>query len=166
MLTLVAAALLTGCSGAGLGGSSTNATATPTGGDEYQQVHFYYDFEDILIPQELELDRDSSYVLETQQFKTGILVFNGSVDHISLVDFFITNMAKDNWRKYSSLKAEKSILTFEKPNKSCIITVYDESFTNTRVDIHVVESRLGSGESAPPQENLGPQPFMEEPLPQ
>ncbi len=121
------------------------AMPAPPGGqsntEAYEELNYYYDFDDVLVPKELKLDAGDSFVFETPQFKTGILKFNGRVDSFSLVDYFNTNLAKDGWKKHSSYKAKKSILVYEKPNKSCFISVLDESFSNTKVEVLVVEMK-------------------------
>ena len=111
------------------------------GGQEYEQLDTYFEFDDVLVPRELEYAQDESFFFETPRHRVGNLVFDGRVDNFSLVDFFIANMTKDGWNKLASYKAKKSTLIFEKPGKSCKISVLDESFTNTRVEILVVESR-------------------------
>lgn len=127
---------------AGETGAAMAAPASQQSSPEaYEELNYYYDFEDVLVPKELKLDAGDSFVFETPQFKTGILKFNGRVDSFSLVDYFNTNLAKDGWNKHSSYKAKKSILVYEKPNKSCFISVLDESFSNTKVEILVVEMK-------------------------
>jgi len=130
---------------AGLQSKGNPVTSGPDvdadGARQYEELNFYYDFEDVLVPRELKLDPNDSFVFETPQFKTGILKFNGRVDSFSLVDYFNTNLAKDGWKKHSSYKAKKSILVYDKQGKSCFISVLDESFSNTRVEILVVEMK-------------------------
>ena len=96
----------------------------------------YYDFDDVLIPPELKLDTQKSMVVGTSTFSGGVLVFNGYVDPASLIDFFLKNMAKDNWQLKGSIKYRHTVLTFEKPNKGCVITVGEQTF-NTPVEIWV-----------------------------
>ncbi|HEC99413.1 MAG TPA: hypothetical protein ENN18_03405 [Proteobacteria bacterium] len=96
----------------------------------------YYDFDDVLIPPELKLDTQKSMVVSTSTFSGGVLVFNGYVDQASLIDFFLKNMAKDNWQLKGSIKYRHTVLTFEKPNKGCVITIGEKAF-NTPVEIWV-----------------------------
>ena len=96
----------------------------------------YYDFDDVLIPPELKLDTQKSMVVSTSTFSGGVLVFNGYVDQASLIDFFLKNMAKDNWQLKGSIKYRHTVLTFEKPNKGCVITVGEQTF-NTPVEIWI-----------------------------
>ncbi len=144
-------AMLVSCESLRMGSSSSAppSGAAPENGDQvYEEVNYYYDFDDVLVPKELEYDDAKSYIFETLQFRTGKLMFEGKVDALSVVDFFLNNMAKDNWRKNSSMKAGTSIIIFEKPNKSCLIKVTDVSSRTTEVEILVVELKQKRNEPA------------------
>ncbi len=104
----------------------------------------YYDFGDVLIPEELTLDKKKSFVYRTENFITGILAFSGRVDVDSLIEFFTNNMVKDNWQLVSVFKSPKSIMFFSKKNRSCIINIMDKPFS-TEVEIWVAPI-LGSTE--------------------
>ncbi|EMG38489.1 hypothetical protein PCS_00787 [Desulfocurvibacter africanus PCS] len=135
--------LATSCAGMRSTGSTGGSEIPPPeqSPDTYQSTHHYYDFDDVLVPKDLKLDVDGSFVFETPQFKTGNLTFNGRVESFSVVDFFNSNLTKDGWRKHSSYKGKKSILVYEKPGKSCYISVLDESFSNTKVEVLVIEMK-------------------------
>ena len=106
----------------------------------------YYDFGDVLIPPELKLDTQKSMVVSTSTFSGGVLVLNGYVDQASLIDFFLKNMAKDNWQLKGSIKYRHTVLTFEKPNKGCVITIGENAF-NTPVEIWIgILHEPGSGQ--------------------
>ena len=96
----------------------------------------YYDFDDVLVPSELKVDRKRSFVYHTDEFTAGVLVLTGRVELNSLIGFFETNMAKDNWRLLSSFKSPRTILFFTKANRSCIINITEERFS-TQVEIWV-----------------------------
>ena len=53
-------------------------------GDE-GPVPVYYDFDDVLVPSELKIDRKASFVYATPNFASGVLVMDGYVDADSLV---------------------------------------------------------------------------------
>ena len=96
----------------------------------------YYDFVDILIPAELSLVKKSSFVYSTPSFSAGVLVFEGYVQGESLVNFFTTNMPKDGWTLKSSFRYRRVILSFEKEERSCLISVTEYPM-KTRVEIWV-----------------------------
>ena len=99
-------------------------------------VPIYYDFVDVLIPAELSLDKKNSFVYSTPSFSAGVLVFEGYVQGDSLVNFFTTNMAKDGWTLKSSFRYRRVILSFEKEERSCLISVAEYPM-KTRVEIWV-----------------------------
>lgn len=113
--------------------SSSSARTAASG----QPLHNYYDFEDVLVPKGMEIEPDESVFFETPQFKAGVLVFSGRVDPVSLFDFFVINMPKDNWSLRSYFKYTKNILVFEKPQKDCIISIVEHT-TTTSLQVWVI----------------------------
>ena len=103
----------------------------------------YYDFVDILIPAELSLVKKSSFVYSTPSFSAGVLVFEGYVQGESLVNFFTTNMPKDGWTLKSSFRYRRVILSFEKEQRSCLVSVAEFPL-KTRVEIWVAPQMAAS----------------------
>ena len=114
---------------AGSGGQDTGSAVqtAPPG----QSPDSYYDFEDILLPKEMKLVPSSSLLFETPQIKAGVICFEGRVDPVSLFDFFVENMPKDNWQLRSYFKYGRYILVFEKPDKDCIININEKTLTTS-----------------------------------
>jgi len=101
---------------------------------EEEPTSQYYDFSDVLIPSDLKLDRKASSVISTPGFSAGVIVMNGRVEVDSLINFFQTNMAKDNWRTVCSFKSGKSLMLFHKENRWCVISIMENNFTtNTEI---------------------------------
>jgi hypothetical protein len=96
----------------------------------------YYDFEDILVPKEMKLVPKSSLLFETPQIKAGVILFEGRVEPVSLFDYFMANMPKDNWQLRSYFKYGRYIMVFEKNDKDCIISI-NEKAINTELEIWV-----------------------------
>ncbi|MBU1002484.1 MAG: hypothetical protein KKE73_08165 [Proteobacteria bacterium] len=155
-LAIVSLLALGGCDsalqnrGEGAPAKSTQSMSKPMG--------TYQEFDDVLIPNEMELDQKASFVFETPQFKTGIVTYKGRVDAVSLANFFEKELPKDNWRLRSKMKYNRTIMVFEKPDRDCVVNIIDETF-NTVVEI-MVAPRQDSGStpqemrSAPMEENL------------
>jgi hypothetical protein len=95
-----------------------------------------YDFKDILVPAELSLNRKKSLVYSTPSFAAGVLVFEGYVNGDSLVTFFTKNMADKGWTLKSSFRYGRTILNFEKGERSCLINIAESSLS-TQVEIWV-----------------------------
>ena len=77
---------------------------------EKKSVSLYYDFQDVLVPGELKVDKKGSFVYRTSGFSAGVLVLTGRVELGSLIAFFENNMAKDNWRPLSSFKFPRATI--------------------------------------------------------
>jgi len=106
-------------------------TEAPPGAEsavEKGPTPLYYDFGDVLVPSELEVDKDGSFVFRTPGFSAGVLSLKGRVEINSLIDFFNSNMAKDNWRLVSSFKSRRTIMLFHKENRWCVINITEKEF--------------------------------------
>lgn len=124
------------------GTKSTGTTTDPNGEQiAHQEPNIYYDFDDILVPNVMTYEEDESYKLDNAKFTTSIMRFTGRVEVMELVNFFVNNMAKDNWSMTSNNKTGKlSVLTFEKYNKSAVIQVNDE-FAKATATIIAIENK-------------------------
>jgi hypothetical protein len=96
----------------------------------------YYDFEDILIPSELSLDKKNSLIYTTGRLKAGILVLGGRVEPASLASFFQNNMQKDGWSLLSSFKYRQYLLVFLKEDRVCVIMITEKTFS-TAAEVRV-----------------------------
>lgn len=98
----------------------------------------YYQFEDVLVPDELSFDASKSFIYETPRFKAGILYFSKwRLEGESLVDFFNYHMEKDNWKMVNSYRGKETVLNFSKPDKSCSIKITVNWLSTTYVEIRV-----------------------------
>ena len=106
---------------------------------QYQEPDYYLDFDDIMIPKEISYVNDESYKLDNAKFRAAIMKFKGRVEILELVQYFLNNMSKDNWKLISNNKAASvHVLNFEKFNKSCVIQI-DDSFATSTTTIFAVE---------------------------
>lgn len=133
--------LVAGCASTG------SKTAGGEAGEEMEKgpAPTYYDFGDVLIPTELSVDKKSSFVFKATNFSAGVLSLKGRVESDSLIRFFTTNMAKDNWRQVASFKSPRSVIMFQKDNRWCMINITDKSFS-TYVEIWVAPTIGGFAE--------------------
>ncbi|MBU1163701.1 MAG: hypothetical protein KKA75_06075 [Proteobacteria bacterium] len=99
----------------------------------------YCDFGDVLVPSELKVDKELTFIFETSGFKAGVNAYKGRVKVDSLIEFFKSSMTRDNWRLLGTFKSSPlSIMLFQKENRSCMIKIIEEF--NTHVEIWVAPS--------------------------
>lgn len=116
--------------------SSMEGGATTKTGEALTGV--YHDFDDILVPKELQVNRKMSSVFETSTISAGVLSLGGPLKIDELIGFFMANMAKDNWVFVSMFKGPRSILQFEKGNRWCVMTLMDRRYAyKAQVEIWV-----------------------------
>ena len=126
--------IIAGC--AGLKSHRGSSTSHDSSGKDKEPSPLYYDFGDVLLPPELKLDTESSFVFKTPGLAAGVLSLRGNVEMDSLIAFFENNMSNDNWRPVSSFKSPRTILMFQKDNRWCVINITDKGFS-THVEIWV-----------------------------
>ncbi|MFW6055622.1 MAG: hypothetical protein ACOC9D_06915 [Thermodesulfobacteriota bacterium] len=93
-----------------------------------QDDNAYFDFDDILIPSDLTLDRNSSIMFQTSRIKAGKLEFHGRVDPVSLFNFFIVNLPKDNWSIKGQFKYGHFLIIAEKADKFTVLKITEGNF--------------------------------------
>ena len=131
-----------GCAGSKVKGGESSPSAAKDKGP----VPLYYDFGDVLVPSELKVDNDSSFVFRTPGFSAGVLALKGRVEINSLIDFFYNNMSKDNWKLVSYFKSRRTIMLFNKENRWCVINITEGDFTTyTEIWVSPTTMETGSG---------------------
>lgn len=113
--------------------AQTGGTAsTPTSAQSLS-----YGFPDIPVPRELDLQPDDSYVYQEGKIKAGVITLKGRVEIGSLITFFQTAMPRQGWTSKGGFRYRRSVLAFEKPGKTCVISMYETLFY-TYVEIYVI----------------------------
>lgn len=142
-LVLGAAIVASGCSL-----TQTSESTSPAGGvaPPPAPMDNYYDFNDVAVPQEMNLQLSDSFILETPTARTGVMTFTGKVDAASLRNYYANVMVKDGWTMKSAIKSNKSILLFEKPGKYAVIIITDGTL-RTRLEIWVTPEAGSIGEA-------------------
>ena len=80
-------------------------------------------YNDIEIPFEMKVDENKA--IRTRSFQGGIHTYAGKVEINSLRDYIITSMDNNKWKLVAEAYYDGVLLTFVKPNKTCIIELYD-----------------------------------------
>ena len=126
--------IISGC--AGLKSKKSGPKAQVTTPKVKGPSPLYYDFGDVLIPNELKVNKKASFVYTSSGFSAGVLTLSGRVEISSLIAFFESNMQKDNWRIISSFKSPRTIMLFQKESRWCVINI-TEKYCKTHVEVWV-----------------------------
>lgn len=134
--------IMGGCASALQGQSSSTAPVSTAS----SSVSANPEFKDILVPNELNWDREDSMSIKTASFEGGILSFSGRVDVQSLTDFFVNNMQQNGWTLMGTVKYKNVLLAFTKPNKTCLISIFEPKLSyNAKVTVHVTNDLASGG---------------------
>lgn len=143
---------VSGCSLFNSSKTSDTESASPDQPKTRETTAMYFDFDDVLVPMELEVVKDRTVVITTPGYTSGIITLKGRVDRSSLFNFFNVNMQKDNWSIVSQIKSPGiTIMVFQKTARTSVITIRDEQI-NTYVEIGVAPTVAGS--TIPLESNL------------
>ena len=127
--------MLAGCSELNLGQGSTQTEGTGS-----SQSYFPTKFRDFEVPNELKVDRSETLFINTSSFNGGIVYLTGRLEVESLTDFFIQSMQKNGWKLGGEAHYKNVLLAFSKPNKNCLISLYEGTLgTNTKVYAYITE---------------------------
>lgn len=131
---------------------TTWGCATLTGSEDPgpapTQQSFFYDFSDIRVPEEMEIQTGRSTITPTENGKFGTLVFRGRAEPISLFDYFFNTMPKDGWNLVTYQKYQRYNLVFTKENRVCMITIEESPVWFTWLEIKVTPKAPATGAPA------------------
>lgn len=131
-----------GKSSSASGSSSSSSDATTA----VQPTNLYRDFKDILLPGALKVDAKRTYIIQGPGLTTGIMTLTGYVERDSLIEFFKSGMARDDWTELATFKSPSkntnSILVFQKADRTAVINIQEKSL-NTHVEIAVAPMAPG-----------------------
>jgi hypothetical protein len=71
------------------------------------------EFGDILVPREMNIDKESSAIHSRDGMSVGLLRLAGRVEQNSLIRYFQNNMANEGWRQLSLFRSPHSLLVIE-----------------------------------------------------
>jgi hypothetical protein len=95
------------------------------------------EFDDVLIPREMDIDKDSSAIYRREGMSAGLLRLSGRVEMSSLIRYFQNNMANEGWRPISQFRSPHSLMLYQKGNRMAVIAIEDANF-QTFADVWVV----------------------------
>lgn len=95
------------------------------------------EFGDVLIPREMDIDKESSVIQNRDGANVGVLHLNGRIEQNSLIRYFQNNMANEGWRQVGQFRSPQSLMIFQKGRRMAVIVVEDSDF-ETFADVWVV----------------------------
>jgi hypothetical protein len=126
--------LVAGVSGCDLIPYSTIPERQPETG---KPIASSYRFDDIPIPEGMVLARKESFVYETRDIKTGLLVYEGKGDMERFVLFFKQQMPRYKWRLISNFEIHNVMLSFVKEGWVAVIYILPIDQDTKRLEIRV-----------------------------
>lgn len=148
MVPAILAILFLSACVAGMGTTSDSSDNAAPSGVTRNDPYFPTKFNDFEVPGELKEERQKSMFINTSSFTGGILLFTGRVDVNSLTDFFVNSMQKNGWKLTGEVRYENIMLAFTKPNKNCMLTIYEgELVGKTQVYVYITEDLQGGSAS-------------------
>ncbi len=130
VLGLLLCLAMLGC-GAMNSSSSSSSSEGESSSAGASSIGRYWDFDDVLVPSTMKVEKDKSMIFNAEGNKGGLLVLSDNLEMNSLVNFFKLNMTKDNWVYKSSFKYPNVAMFFAKPDKTCIIQISESMFSTT-----------------------------------
>jgi uncharacterized protein YceK len=137
ILTLMIAIALgvAGCSSLKTKKTASGSTAS-TSFTTAKSKTVYYDFGDILLPSQLSVNDNESFVFTTEGLTAGVLSLKGSLTAKSLISFFSNKMPVDGWQMVNKFAGQRNMMLFQKQTRYCTITI-DEGRWSTVVELWV-----------------------------
>lgn len=112
------------------------AHASPVPASPSEPRAKFFQFNDIPIPSEINVQAKNSYVFQSGQIKMGFLTLRGRVDSNSMINFFVVALPREGWRLKAQFRCNRSLLIFDKSDKVCVILMKEETYY-TYVEIYV-----------------------------
>jgi hypothetical protein len=104
---------------------------------EPQRLPDQREFDDVMVPRDMDIDRDASAIYRRDGASIGILRMSGRIELSSLMRYFQNNLGNEGWRQISVLRAPQSLMVFQKANRMAVIALSEDSLA-TYTDIWVV----------------------------
>ncbi len=116
---------------------------------------FADDIQDIVLPTDMEWQRDKSMTIKTESFRGGVWYYTGRVEVVSLKDFMTNSMKDNKWKLVGEATSKDVMLAFVKPNKTCMMVIADEAFGKTSLTLYVTIDKTAATPLNPFGEAVG-----------
>lgn len=130
----IAGLSLAGCSGTNLVPNTASGSDGSKGG---QQGPSFTQFTDIPMPSNSSLDMNKSIIFGASDAWHGRLVLNAGGSSAQMYDFYEREMPNFGWSKVTVVRADISVLVYDRENRVATIKLTGGSFAGSTVDITV-----------------------------
>lgn len=124
---------------------TTSSSITSTTSTTAKRKTVYYDFGDILLPSQLSVNDNESFVFTTEGLTAGVLSLKGRLTAKSLISFFSNKMPVDGWQMINKFVGQRNMMLFKKQTRYCTITI-DEGRLATIVELWVAPNMAETSE--------------------
>ncbi len=137
-VALVASLVLGGCDNLSrMATGSSSTTASSQGAKGGASVPSFNKFTDIPMPSNSTLDMDRSIIFGASDAWTGRLVLNSRGSPAQMYDFYEREMPNFGWSKVTVVRADVSVLVYDRESRVATIKLTGGSFSGSTVDITV-----------------------------
>ncbi|MEQ8287094.1 MAG: hypothetical protein RIG26_16795 [Thalassospira sp.] len=130
----IAGLSLAGCSGTNLVGNTGSPNGDGKGG---QPAPAFTQFTDIPMPSNSSLDMDRSIIFGASDAWHGRLVLNSGGSQAQMYDFYEREMPNFGWSKVTVVRADISVMVYDRENRVATIKLSGGSFAGSVVDVTV-----------------------------
>jgi hypothetical protein len=130
---------LGGCSAMGKLAPNTSQSSSSGGSGKGggSEIPSFTKFTDIPMPSNSTLDLDRSIIFGASDAWTGRLVLNAGGNPAQMYDFYEREMPNFGWSKVTVVRADVSVLVYDRENRVATIKLTGGSFSGSTVDITV-----------------------------
>ncbi len=138
-VALVASLVLGGCENLShmASGSSSTSASNQDNSKGGSAMPSFNKFTDIPMPSNSTLDMDRSIIFGASDAWTGRLVLNSRGTPAQMYDFYEREMPNFGWSKVTVVRADVSVLVYDRESRVATIKLTPGSFSGSTVDITV-----------------------------
>ena len=130
----IAGLALAGCTGTNIVPNTSSSSAEADGGKPGPS---FTQFTDIPMPSNSSLDMNKSIIFGASDAWHGRLVLNAGGSPAQMYDFYEREMPNFGWSKVTVVRADISVLVYDRENRVATIKLTGGSFSGSVVDITV-----------------------------
>ncbi|MBN2096885.1 MAG: hypothetical protein JW714_00235 [Candidatus Omnitrophica bacterium] len=108
-------------------------------------------FDDLPVPVGFKLVQDKSFVFQTENTRVALLKYTGRASLADLIEFYKEQMLTFNWQLLNIVEYERTVLNFERPSQSCIVTIESQGAKKKILTVSLAPKAKGTLEGKNPK---------------